>query len=132
MPRDGAGVYTKPAGSTATTGQTIIATVHNLPIDDLVTDMNTARPIVAGGTGSTTALAARAALGVSGVVVDKSGTYTALATDRAKLIRGTASFTLNLTAAATLGDGWFVDVLATTGTITIDPDAAETIDGAAS
>jgi len=130
MPRDGSGVYSKPAGSTATTGQTALATTHNTPLDDLVTDANTARPVVAGGTGAATALAARANLGVSGVIIDKSGAYTALAADRAKLIRGTASFTLSLTAAATLGDGWFVDVLATTGTITIDPNGSETIDGA--
>lgn len=129
MPRDGSGVYSKPAGSTATTGQTALATTHNTPLDDLVTDANTARPVVAGGTGAATALAARANLGVSGVIIDKSGAYTALAADRAKLIRGTASFTLSLTAAATLGDGWFVDVLATTGTITIDPNGSETIDG---
>lgn len=130
MPRDGSGVYSKPAGSTATTGDVALAATHNNPIDDLVTDANTARPVVAGGTGAATALAARANLGVSGVIIDKSGAYTALAADRAKLIRGTASFTLSLTAAATLGDGWFVDVLATTGTITIDPNGSETIDGA--
>lgn len=130
MPRDGSGVYSKPAGSTATTDTTALAETHNTPIDDLVTDANTARPVVAGGTGASTALAARVNLGVSGVVVDKSGAYTALVADRSKLIRGTASFTLSLTAAATLGDGWFVDVLATTGTITIDPNGSETIDGA--
>lgn len=65
MPRTGAGVYSKPAGTTAVSGTTIESAKYNSTIDDLVTDANTARPIVAGGTGSTTASAARAALGLA-------------------------------------------------------------------
>lgn len=64
-------------------------------------------------------------------VVTKGAAYTALLADAGDLIVSTASFTLSLTAAATLGDGWFIGVKAETGAVTIDPDGAETIDGAA-
>lgn len=65
MSRDGAGVYTLPVGYLAVTGDTIQPTQHNAPLEDLETDMNTARPIVAGGTGATTASGARTNLGLA-------------------------------------------------------------------
>lgn len=66
MPRDGGtGVYSKPAGTTAVSGTTIESAKFNSVIDDLVVDLNTARPVVAGGTGGTTAAAARTALGLT-------------------------------------------------------------------
>jgi hypothetical protein len=130
MSRNGSGVYSLPAGYLATTGQTIEATQHNDPLEDLQTDMNTARPIVAGGTGATTASAARDNLEIDWKVQDKSADYTALLTDRSTFIRCTAALTLSLTAAATLGDGWFIHVLADGGDVTVDPDGSETIDGA--
>lgn len=65
MSRDGSGVFSKPSGTTAPfAGNIISSTVFNTLIDDFVTDANTARPIVAGGTGATSASAARTALGV--------------------------------------------------------------------
>lgn len=68
MPRSGAGVYSLPAGSIVTDGQDIEATQHNTPLNDIATDMNTERPIVAGGTGASTAAAARANLGVTALL----------------------------------------------------------------
>jgi len=71
----------------------------------------------------------KTAIAVSG----KSGAYTITTTDRSKLIRATGAggFTLSFTAAATLGDGWFCFVRNdATGTVTLDPNGAETIDGA--
>lgn len=64
MSRDGSGVFSKPTGTTAVSGAVISSTTFNTLIDDLVTDANTARPIVAGGTGAASAAAARTALGV--------------------------------------------------------------------
>lgn len=66
MARNGSGVYSLPGGSLVTDGTTILATQHNTPLTDLETDMNTARPVVAGGTGATTAAGARANLGFFG------------------------------------------------------------------
>ena len=61
----------------------------------------------------------------------KTAAYTVLAADRGKLIdAATGTWTLSLTAAATLGDNWFCYVRNSgTGIITIDPNAAEGIDG---
>lgn len=64
IPRNGANVYSKPAGTTAVSGTTIESSKYNQTIDDLVNDANLARPIVAGGTGATTAGDARANLSV--------------------------------------------------------------------
>lgn len=63
MPRDGSGVLSAPAGTTATAGTTIESAKYNAFVADWVADGNTARPIVAGGTGATTAGAALTALG---------------------------------------------------------------------
>lgn len=65
MPRNGAGAYTLPAGSlVADNVDDILATQHNTPLSDLASDANTARPVVAGGTGASTAAGARTALGL--------------------------------------------------------------------
>lgn len=65
MSRNGAGVYTLPAGSTVANGDTSDATDLNTPLADLEADMNVARPVVAGGTGATTAADARTNLGLA-------------------------------------------------------------------
>lgn len=80
------------------------------------------------GAGSTLTLA------VDAVVNAKTSGYTADATDRGKVIRytGGGGVTLALTAAATLADGWYTTLRNdSSGTITIDPNGAETINGAA-
>lgn len=73
------------------------------------------------------------AMGVLGAdTVSKTSAYTVIASDRGKVILCDGTFTLSLTAAATLGDGFTFAVINTgTGTITIDPNSTETIDGAA-
>ena len=91
-------------------------------------------------TSGTSVLAAAGGLAVSGTdlltsfgFVAKTANYTALAADRGKVINyTTAGFTLSLTAAATLGDGWWCIVVnsATSGNVTIDPNSSEIIDGA--
>lgn len=64
MARNGSGVYSLPSGYEATTGQTATAIQHNTPLEDIADDLNAARPVVAGGTGATTASGARTNLGV--------------------------------------------------------------------
>lgn len=130
MSRDGSGVYSLPAGYEATTGEVATATQHNTPLTDIEADMNVARPVVAGGTGASTDSDARVNLEIDAKVLSKSGAFTAVLGTRSKLIKTTATMTLSLTAAATLGNGWYVDVLVDTGVLTIDPSGAETIDSA--
>ena len=55
MSRNGSGVYSLPAGYEAVTGETILATQHNSPLEDLAADANVVRPVVAGGTGVSSA-----------------------------------------------------------------------------
>jgi hypothetical protein len=64
---------------------------------------------------------------------NKTGAYTAVAGDNGKIINCTSgTFTVSLTAAATLGSGWNCWVWNTgTGVITIDPSASETVGGEA-
>lgn len=66
IPRNGAGLYALPGTYEATAGETILAAQHNDPLEDLEQDANNARPIVAGGTGATSASAARTALAIPG------------------------------------------------------------------
>ena len=65
-------------------------------------------------------------------VLAKTGAYTVVAADAGKLINATSgTWTLTLLAAATAADGFWIEVRNSgTGVITIDADAAETIDGA--
>lgn len=64
-------------------------------------------------------------------VVSKSGSYTVVDDDFAKTFKCSSSFTLALTAAATLGDGFVFEVRNTgSGVITIDPNSTEQIDAA--
>jgi hypothetical protein len=75
------------------------------------------------------ALATMGALGA--VTATKTVAYTVLAADRGKTFLCSDTWTLSLTAAATLADGFSFTVINTgTGTITIDPNASELIDGA--
>ena len=61
----------------------------------------------------------------------KSSGYTVLAADQMTVLNCTAGLTLALTAAATLANGHMFVVIANGGDVVIDPDSAETVDGAA-
>ena len=61
----------------------------------------------------------------------KSAGYTGVATDNMTVLNCTAALTLALTAAATLGNGWMAVIHANGGAVTIDPNGAETVNGAA-
>lgn len=63
--------------------------------------------------------------------VTKSANYTIAATDRGLVFLCSGTFTLSLTAAATLADGFAFAVINTgSGIVTIDPSSTEQIDGA--
>lgn len=63
MPRDGAGNYSVPPGTDGVTGFTIDSAKYNINVHDVASDLNAARPIVAGGTGGATAKEALVKLG---------------------------------------------------------------------
>lgn len=64
MARDGSGNYTLPANTQAVSGDPISSTKYNTLVQDLEADANVDRPVAAGGTGASTALGARANLGL--------------------------------------------------------------------
>ena len=87
MARNGGGVYSLPAIYEATTGETATAEQHNTPLEDLEQDANTARPIVAGGTGGTTEQAALTNLFDNSAYVRDSKFILADADDTARKLR---------------------------------------------
>jgi hypothetical protein len=73
---------------------------------------------------------ARAPL-ASTLVESKSSAYTLAVSDYGRTLLLSGTWTLSVTAVATLADGWHVELINTgAGVITIDPNASETIDGA--
>jgi len=128
-------------------GNTIVAVAAGEAKYIYVTDNSTAAGtwgVIAFGVGSSSADAASLAgyglkaitttLNQSHPVATVTSTLTADATYRAKAIVWTGGVgTLNLTAAATLGDDWFMMIRnGGTGLLTIDPNSSELINGSAS
>lgn len=133
MPRNGAEVYSKPANTTAVSGQTIESAKYNQTIDDIVDDLNLDRPVEAGGTGASNATDARSNLlaATKRTRSTKAANYTAQVTDDGAWFEATAAITLSFAAAATLGNRWECLVFANGGDVTLDPNSTETINGAA-
>ena len=80
MARNGAGVYSRPAGTTPADGDDLLAAPFNLLMNDIATDLNTPRPIGAGGTGAANPAAALTALGLTtdGAALVASADYAAM------------------------------------------------------
>lgn len=93
MSRNGAGVYSLPAGSTVANGDVSTADDLNIPLADIEADLNVARPIVAGGTGATTASAAATALGVGSA---SDVTHASLTLDKTSAATNTVTTVLTL------------------------------------
>jgi hypothetical protein len=70
MSRNGSGVYSLPAGSTVANGDTSDATDLNTPLADIEADLNVARPVVAGGTGASSASGALVNLGLTATAAE--------------------------------------------------------------
>ena len=70
MSRNGSGVYSLPAGSTVSNGDVSDSSDLNTPLADLEADANVARPIVAGGTGASSASGALVNLGLTATAAE--------------------------------------------------------------
>lgn len=101
MPRDGSGVYSKPANTTPSANDTIESAKFNTLMDDIANDLNTDRPVVAGGTGGSTEIAALDNLfAKSGNIASATTTNLASATGTYVTVTGTTTITGFGTVAA--------------------------------
>ena len=66
MARNGSGVYSAPANTTAVLGEIISPSKFESRITEIEADLNVVRPVSAGGTGGATAAAARTSLELGG------------------------------------------------------------------
>ena len=64
MPRNGSGVYSAASGTAAVSNDPISSSKYNAMVADFVADANAARPVVAGGTGASSASGARTNFGL--------------------------------------------------------------------
>lgn len=128
MPLDGNGTASKPAGTTAVPNTVIDSSKFNSVVDDIYAIFNAARPIAYGGTGGNSPSSARQGLTT---FISKSSTYVAVKTDAGAIHNCLDAFTIDLTAAATLGVNWTLTVVASNGAIVIDPASSELINGSA-
>lgn len=157
MPDDSNGIYNVPPGTLVNTGDTVLPSQHNpWAIDSSQAisnrfskdgrspatgdwDINNFRlkqvgnPTASGDGANKNYVDTQIAAVTQNAekISTQSGNYTALLADKATSFRFTASATLSLTAAATLGSNWWCEVWATNGNVTIDPNGAETINGSA-
>lgn len=103
MSRNGSGVYSLPAGTEAIAGQTISSADFNTLAEDLEADANTARPVVAGGTGATNAGDALTNLGALPTDADLVAIGALGYSARSTLVK-TAANTWSLVPQTTFGD----------------------------
>ena len=112
------------------------ATAATATEGDVKTFLDNLRTVIAEFLGTDTANKATALATLQSLFagsLTKTAAYSVAAADRGKTIiaTGTGGWTLTLTAAATLGDGFvFAVVNNSSGVITIDPNLSETVNGA--
>jgi hypothetical protein len=100
-------------------------------VKELSDDLTEINALIDDLSGVTDVEGARVNLEVDRPVQTKTTDYTQVATDVNNMIRWTSAGTYDLLAAATAGNDFSVDLMADGGTITIDPDGAELVNGAA-
>lgn len=122
MPRTG-GVYTPPAGTKATANTTILSAPYNSFVDDLTADANAARPITAGGTGATSASAARTAIGA-----DNASNLTTGTLANARLAGDYSFANLALSGGITTNGGIKTDTITTNTSQQVVINAGESAD----
>lgn len=70
MPRNASNIYSKPPGTTPIVNDDVDPVPFNLLMDDIATDLNTPRPVVAGGTGASSAAAALVNFGLTATAAE--------------------------------------------------------------
>ncbi|MRG66095.1 hypothetical protein GH789_12490 [Rhizobium pusense] len=124
MPRNGSGVYSKPAGTTAVPNTTIESAKFNQVVDDIAQDLNYPRPLTAGGTGATSAANARANLGIPDSVVTGAAFRGGLSGLTLSNNATDPTNDLDIAAGAAASDGTIPAVMALNAALTKRLDAA--------
>ncbi|RWI94675.1 MAG: hypothetical protein E5X33_28480 [Mesorhizobium sp.] len=101
MPRAG-GVYSAPPGTKGSPNTTIESAKYNALVDDLVADANAARPITAGGSGSSTAVGGADNLSAAGADMASAATVN-LANSTGTLVTITGTVTITALGAVAAG-----------------------------
>jgi len=125
MPRDGGGIMSWPAGTNPTDGEDIDAATENAFLNDLLADLNAARPITSGGTGATSAAAALTNLGAMSKTSPQLG---GILDTNANQVRWSKGADVASAAALALGtDGNVFDITGTTAITSINTLAIGTV-----
>lgn len=134
MPRNGSGVMSWPPNTQGVPGTTVSSTRYNAFLADLLQDLNTARPVTAGGTGGTSAVSGNDGLNTTGADMPSAATLN-LANATGVIVNVTGTTTI--TALGTVSSGAmrtlvFAGILTLTHNATslILPGAADIITGA--
>ncbi|WP_164763832.1 MULTISPECIES: hypothetical protein [unclassified Mesorhizobium] len=122
MPRAG-GVYSAPPGTKGSPNTTIESAKYNALVDDLVADANAARPVTAGGSGSSTAVGGADNFSAAGADMASAATVN-LANSTGTLVNITG--TVTITALGTLPAGSERD-LVFAGVLTLTHNATSLI-----
>ena len=151
MPYDSSGNFGLVNGYRATTGQTILASQHNPPLEDIASglsqvllrsgiapmmnnlNMNGFRVVNIGNATDPGDAVTKSQLDeIQEKFSSRSNAYTATDSDYNTFFRFTATATLSISDAASLRTNWMCEVYVDSGLVTIDPANAQTINGAAS
>ncbi|PBB96441.1 hypothetical protein [Mesorhizobium sp. WSM3862] len=122
MPRAG-GVYSAPPGTKGSPNTTIESAKYNALVDDLVADANAARPVTAGGSGSSTAVGGADNLSAAGADMASAATVN-LSNSTGTLVNITG--TVTITALGTVAAGAERD-LVFAGALTLTHNATSLI-----
>ena len=149
MPRDSSGTTTPLPGTIVSSGDTILPSQHNPMVQDVYAMMT--QSLSRDGQGGMRANLDMSGFRIANLAAPTLATdaarfgdtdpvrtfairgtaYTALVSDKNSVQRFTATVTCSLEPAATLGNGWYFTVQASGGNVTVGPNGAETINGAA-
>lgn len=136
-------VFTTQAGKAVGAGMTFKATSDSSPTNWMLGSCTysgttlTMSVTTSSGSGTftdwTITLSGPVSTTTNNSVSSKSSSFTAYLNDKGSVFNCTATLTVTLDAAATLGNSWYCYVVndSSSGTITVDPNASETITGPA-
>ncbi len=118
MPLNGAGLASKPAGTTAVSNTTIESSKMNSVIDDIYNIFNTVRPVAYGGTGGATVSATKTALSIESKGSDITSAATITLTENYHHVTGSTGPITDIDFTDAVNGRWAWLIFDSTPTIT--------------